>query len=216
MREYLNANAERAMAVFSPLKLTITNYEGEESIDFEINQTREDAGVRKVKFSKHIYIESGDFSLDPPPKYFRLKKDGFVRLKNAYIVRCNDVVCDDNGNAVEVLCSYIPESRSGNDTSGIKVKGVIHWVNAADAIDVTIKQYQSLLRDADYAGQDFNERFNADSEKIFRAKAEPYLAQAAEGAPFQLMRTGYYKKSTNEAGTVLSEIVSLKDNFNKK
>ena len=216
VREYLNANAERAMAVFSPLKLTITNYEGEESIDFEINQTREDAGVRKVKFSKHIYIESGDFSLDPPPKYFRLKKDGFVRLKNAYIVRCNDVVCDDNGNAVEVLCSYIPESRSGNDTSGIKVKGVIHWVNAADAIDVTIKQYQSLLRDADYAGQDFNERFNADSEKIFRAKAEPYLAQAAEGAPFQLMRTGYYKKSTNEAGTVLSEIVSLKDNFNKK
>lgn len=216
VREYLNANAERAMAVFSPLKLTITNYEGSEDVDFEINQTKEDAGVRKVKFGKHLYIESTDFSLDPPPKYFRLKKDGYVRLKNAYIVRCDEVVTDENGNAVEILCTYVPESRSGSDTSGIKVKGVIHWVNAETAADVTVKQYQSLLRDADYAGQDFNERFNAESEKIISAKAEPYLLQAKEGTPFQLMRTGYYKKSSDENGAYLSEIVSLKDNFNKK
>lgn len=216
VREYLNANAERAMAVFSPLKLTITNYEGSEEVDFEINQTKEDAGVRKVKFGKHLYIESTDFSLDPPPKYFRLKKDGYVRLKNAYIVRCDEVVTDENGNAVEILCTYVPESRSGSDTSGIKVKGVIHWVNAETAADVTVKQYQSLLRDADYAGQDFNERFNAESEKIISAKAEPYLLQAKEGTPFQLMRTGYYKKSSDENGAYLSEIVSLKDNFNKK
>ena len=216
VREYLNANAERAMAVFSPLKLTITNYEGSEEVDFEINQTKEGAGVRKVKFSKNLYIESSDFSLDPPPKYFRLKKEGCVRLKNAYIVRCDDVLLDENGNAKEVLCTYIPESRSGSDTSGIKVKGVIHWVNAETAVDVTVKQYQSLLRDADYAGQDFNERFNAESEKIFTAKAEPYLAEAKEGTPFQLMRTGYYKKSEENGAAVLSEIVSLKDNFNKK
>ena len=216
VREYLNANAERAMAVFSPLNLTITNYEGSEEVDFEINQTKEGAGVRKVKFSKNLYIESSDFSLDPPPKYFRLKKEGCVRLKNAYIVRCDDVLLDENGNAKEVLCTYIPESRSGSDTSGIKVKGVIHWVNAETAVDVTVKQYQSLLRDADYAGQDFNERFNAESEKIFTAKAEPYLAEAKEGTPFQLMRTGYYKKSEENGAAVLSEIVSLKDNFNKK
>ena len=216
VREYLNANAERAMAVFSPLKLTIANYEGSEEVDFEINQTKEGAGVRKVKFSKNLYIESSDFSLDPPPKYFRLKKEGCVRLKNAYIVRCDDVLLDENGNAKEVLCTYIPESRSGSDTSGIKVKGVIHWVNAETAVDVTVKQYQSLLRDADYAGQDFNERFNAESEKIFTAKAEPYLAEAKEGTPFQLMRTGYYKKSEENGAAVLSEIVSLKDNFNKK
>lgn len=216
VREYLNANAERAMAVFSPLKLTITNYEGSEEVDFEINQAKEGAGVRKVKFSKNLYIESSDFSLDPPPKYFRLKKDGYVRLKNAYIVRCDDVLLDENGNAKEVLCTYIPESRSGSDTSGIKVKGVIHWVDAETAADVTVKQYQSLLRDADYAGQDFNERFNAESEKIFTAKAEPYLAEAKEGTPFQLMRTGYYKKSEENGAAVLSEIVSLKDNFNKK
>lgn len=216
VREYLNANAERAMAVFSPLKLTITNYEGSEEVDFEINQTKEGAGVRKVKFSNNLFIESSDFSLDPPPKYFRLKKDGYVRLKNAYIVRCDDVLLDENGNAKEVLCTYIPESRSGSDTSGIKVKGVIHWVDAETAADVTVKQYQSLLRDADYAGQDFNERFNAESEKIFTAKAEPYLAEAKEGTPFQLMRTGYYKKSEENGAAVLSEIVSLKDNFNKK
>ena len=216
VREYLNANAQRAMAVFAPLKLTITNYEGEEEVDFEINQTKEDAGSRKVKFSKNLYIESSDFSLNPPPKYFRLKKDGYVRLKNAYIVRCDDVICDENGNAVEVLCTYIPESRSGSDTSGIKVKGVIHWVNANDALDVTVKQYQSLLRDADYSGQDFNERFNYESEKIFSAKAEPYFAQVENGEPFQLMRTGYYKKGEENGQIVLSEIVSLKDNFNKK
>ena len=216
VREYLNANAERAMAVFSPLKLTITNYEGSEEVDFEINQTKEGAGVRKVKFSKNLFIESSDFSLDPPPKYFRLKKDGYVRLKNAYIVRCDDVLLDENGNAKEVLCTYIPESRSGSDTSGIKVKGVIHWVDAETAADVTVKQYQSLLRDADYAGQDFNEPFNAESEKIFTANAEPYLAEAKEGTPFQLMRTGYYKKSEENGAAVLSEIVSLKDNFNKK
>ena len=216
VREYLNANAERAMAVFSPLKLTITNYEGNEEVDFEINQTQEGAGVRKVRFSGHLYIESSDFSLDPPPKYFRLKKGGYVRLKNAYIVRCDEVKTDQNGNAEEVLCTYIPESRSGSDTSGIKVKGVIHWVNAETARDVTVKQYQSLLRDADYAGQDFNERFNAESERIFTAKAEPYLAESQEGTPFQLMRTGYYKKTAQGENIVLSEIVSLKDNFNKK
>ncbi len=215
VREDLNARAPRAMAVLDPLKLTIVNYEGEEEIDFEINQTAPDAGTRKVRFGKTLYIERGDFSLDPPPKYYRLKPGGVVRLKNAYIVRCEEVVQREDGTVEEVRCSYLPDSRSGADTSGVKAKGVIQWVNAKTCIDAEIVQYDHLLRDADYAGQDFSERLNSDSEHIFRGKAEPYLAEANENEAFQLMRTGYYKKCTREGVLVLSEIVSLKDNFNK-
>ena len=203
------------MAVVEPLKLTITNYEGSEEVDFEINQTKEGAGTRKVTFSNTLYIEKSDFSLDPPPKYHRLKIGGYARLKNAYIVRCDEAVQNAQGEVVEIKCTYIPESRSGNDTSGIKAKGVLHWVNAQTCVDAVLKQYDHLLRDADYAGQDFSERINLDSEHIFSAKAEPYLAECKDGEAFQLMRTGYYKKCTQDGKFVLSEIVSLKDNFNK-
>ena len=123
---------------------------------------------------------------------------------------------DGEGNVKELLCSYVPESHSGSDTSGIKVKGVIQWVNADEAAEAELRQYESLLRDADYAGQDFTERMNRESEKIVAAKAEPYLAQAEDGKAFQLLRTGYYKKCREDGKLVLSEIVSLKDNFNKK
>ncbi|MDE6676239.1 MAG: glutamine--tRNA ligase, partial [Clostridia bacterium] len=215
VREYLNAHAPRAMAVAEPLKLTLTNYEGEEEIDFEINQLEEGAGTRKVKFGKTLYIEQSDFSLDPPPKYHRLKIGGYARLKNAYIVRCDEAVTDKKGNVTEIKCTYIPESRSGNDTSGIKAKGVLHWVNAETCVDAELIQYDHLLRDADYAGQDFSERINLNSEHIFHAKAEPYLKEAAENTAFQLMRTGYYKTCTKNDKLCLSEIVSLKDNFNK-
>ncbi len=213
VREYLNAHAPRAMAVVDPIKLTLTNYEGSEDVDFEINQMQEGAGTRKITFGKTLYIERGDFSLDPPPKYYRLKLGGYARLKNAYIVRADEAVTDENGNVTEVKCTYFPESRSGNDTSGIKAKGVLHWVNAETCVDATLKQYEHLLRDADYAGQDFSERMNYDSEHIFSAKAEPYLSEHAES--FQLMRTGYYRAFTEGGKLVLSEIVSLKDNFNK-
>lgn len=215
VREYLNAHAPRAMAVSEPLKITISNYEGSEEIDFDINQLDGNAGTRKVKFGKTLYIEKNDFSLDPPPKYFRLKIGGFVRLKNAYIVRADEAVKDKDGRVTEVRCTYFPESKSGNDTSGIKAKGVLHWVNAETCVDAELRQYDHLLKDAEYAGQDFSERMNADSEHIFAAKAEPYLAAADEGEAFQLMRTGYYKKCTEQGKLVLSEIVSLKDNFNK-
>lgn len=215
VREYLNAHAPRAMAVSEPLKITIVNYEGGEEIDFDINQLDGNAGTRKVKFGKTLYIEKNDFSLDPPPKYFRLKIGGFVRLKNAYIVRADEAVRDKDGRVTEVRCTYFPESKSGNDTSGIKAKGVLHWVNAETCVDAELRQYDHLLKDAEYAGQDFSERMNADSEHVFAAKAEPYLAAADEGEAFQLMRTGYYKKCTEQGKLVLSEIVSLKDNFNK-
>ena len=216
IREYLNANAERAMGVLKPLKLTITNYpEGQtEEVDFDINPNEEEKRTRKITFSKHIYIDADDFSLCPPPKYFRLKKDGYVRLKSAYIVKCDEVITDENGEPIEILCSYVPESRSGNDTSGIKVKGVIQWVNAADCVDIEIRKYGYLLNDEEYAGQDFSERMNKDSVKIFNGKVEPYAIKNGD-MPYQLLRTGYFKLLDVKGKTVLSEIVSLKDNFNK-
>ncbi len=214
IRDYLNIHAERAMAVFEPVKVTLTNFpETSEEENFEINPNDESAGTRKITISKHIYIDAEDFSLNPPPKYFRLKKDGYVRLKNAYIIHCDDVKLREDGSVEELLCSYVPESRSGNDTSGIKVKGVIHWVNAETAVDAEIRKYDYLLKDAEYPGQDFSERMNYDSVHVYNGKAEPYLAEVANGTSFQLMRKGYYKKIEEDGKLVLSEIVSLKDSF---
>lgn len=214
IRDYLNIHAERAMAVFEPVKVTLTNFpDVSEEENFEINPNDESAGTRKITISKHIYIDAEDFSLNPPPKYFRLKKDGYVRLKNAYIIHCDDVKLREDGSVEELLCSYVPESRSGNDTSGIKVKGVIHWVNAETAVDAEIRKYDYLLKDAEYPGQDFSERMNYDSVHVYNGKAEPYLAEVANGTSFQLMRKGYYKKIVEDGKLVLSEIVSLKDSF---
>ncbi len=174
IRDYLNIHAERAMAVFEPVKVTLTNFpDVSEEENFEINPNDESAGTRKITISKHIYIDAEDFSLNPPPKYFRLKKDGYVRLKNAYIIHCDDVKLREDGSVEELLCSYVPESRSGNDTSGIKVKGVIHWVNAETAVDAEIRKYDYLLKDAEYPGQDFSERMNYDSVHVYNGKAEP-------------------------------------------
>ena len=215
VRDYLNARVPRAMAVVDPLKLTIVNYEGSEEVDFAINQLDEAAGTRKIRFGKTLYIERSDFSIDPPPKYHRLKPGGYARLKNAYIVRADEAVVDEKGEVTEIRCTYFPESHSGADTSGIKAKGVLHWVNAETCVDAELRKYDHLLRDAEYTGQDFSERINLDSEHIFSAKAEPYLAEAEENTAFQLMRTGYYKKCTENGKLILSEIVSLKDSFNK-
>lgn len=214
IRDYLNLHAERAMAVSEPLKVTLTNFpDGNEEENFEINPNDEAAGTRKITVSKHIYIDKEDFSLSPPPKYFRLKEGGYVRLKNAYIIKCDEVVLSEDGEVKELKCSYVPESRSGNDTSGIKVKGVIHWVNADDAVDCEIRKYDYLLKDAAYPGQDFSERMNYDSVHVYNGKAEKYLAEVKDGTSFQLMRKGYYKKLTENGKLVLSEIVSLKDGY---
>ena len=218
VREYLNVHAERAMGVLNPLKLTITNYPDgiTEETEFDVNPNDEEKKTRKIKFSKHLFIDADDFSLAPPPKYFRLKKGGAVRLKSAYIVRCDDVVTDKDGNVTELLCSYLPESRSGNDTSGLKVKGTIQWVNAADAVDVEIRKYGYLLKDEEYPGQDFSERMNENSVTVYHGKVEPYVMENADDRPYQLIRTGYFKKLGVNGKTVVSEIVSLKDNFNKR
>ena len=218
VREYLNVHAERAMGVLNPLKLTITNYPDDltEETEFDVNPNDAEKKTRKIKFSKHLFIDADDFSLAPPPKYFRLKKGGAVRLKSAYIVRCDDVVTDKDGNVTELLCSYLPESRSGNDTSGLKVKGTIQWVNAADAVDVEIRKYGYLLKDEEYPGQDFSERMNENSVTVYRGKVEPYVMENTDDRPYQLIRTGYFKKLGVNGKTVVSEIVSLKDNFNKR
>ena len=218
VREYLNVHAERAMGVLNPLKLTITNYPDgiTEETEFDVNPNDEEKKTRKIKFSKHLFIDADDFSLAPPPKYFRLKKGGAVRLKSEYIVRCDDVVTDKDGNVTELLCSYLPESRSGNDTSGLKVKGTIQWVNAADAVDVEIRKYGYLLKDEEYPGQDFSERMNENSVTVYHGKVEPYVMENADDRPYQLIRTGYFKKLGVNGKTVVSEIVSLKDNFNKR
>ena len=218
IREYLNAHAERAMGVLRPLKVTITNYpEGvTEQVDFDINPNEEEKRTRKVDFSKNLFIDADDFSLNPPPKYFRLKQDGYVRLKSAYIIKCDQVITDENGQVKELLCSYVPESKSGNDTSGIKVKGVIQWVNADTCKDVEIRQYGYLLNDEEYAGQDFSERMNKESVKIFNGKVEPYIFENDKDASYQLLRTGYFKRLDVKGKEIISEIVSLKDNFNVK
>ncbi len=217
VREYLNANADRAMGVLKPLKVTISNYpEGKiEQLDFEINPNEEVKRTRKINFAKTIYIDEDDFSLNPPPKYFRLKKDGMVRLKSAYIIKCDDVVTDENGKVIELICSYIPESKSGADVSGLKVKGVIQWVCENDAVDVEIRKYGHLLLDEQYPGQDFAERMNKDSVTVFKGKVEPEIMQGDEDKAYQLMRTGYFKRLNVGGKPVISEIVSLKDNFNK-
>lgn len=219
IREYLNLRAERAMAVLSPVKVTISNYpEGKtEEVDFDINPNEEIKRTRKITFSREIYIDAEDFSLNPPPKYFRLKKDGYVRLKSAYIIKCEEVITDENGAVKELICSYVPESHSGNDTSGIKCKGVIQWVNAATAKDVEIRKYGHLLKDEEYSGQDFSERMNTESVKTFNGKVEPYVFENPnEEEAYQFIRTGYFKRLKLKDGKeILSEIVSLKDNFNK-
>ena len=216
IRDELNLTAERAMAVIDPVKLTITNYDGEEELDFEINPTDGSGAVRKIKFTGSLYIDRDDFALDPPPKYKRLTKGVNVRLKAAYIVRCDDVKLNERGEVEEIFCTYFPETRSGSDVkSDIKAKGVIHWVDAKYGKKVQFRQYTPLLKDEQYPDQDYAERLDADSEKVFYGMCESYVAEGEDDKPYQLMRTGYYKKCTDGDEVVLSEIVTLKSNFNK-
>jgi len=125
----------KGCAVLDPLKVTITNYEGEETLETALHPLKPELGTRKVAFSSVVYIDRADFAQVPPPKYQRLKPDGYVRLKNAYIIHCDEVITDAEGNVTELKCSYIPESRSSNDTSGIKVKGTIQWVDGKTGVD---------------------------------------------------------------------------------
>ena len=212
-RENLNMTAARAMVVSDPIKVVITNYPDNktEEVYLENNPNDETAGKHAVTFAREIYIERDDFSLNPPPKYFRLTKGGIVRLKGAYIIKCADVVTDKNGAVKELRCEYIEGTMSGSDNSGIKVKGVIHWVAAKAAVDVTLKQYDYLLT-AENPDKDFSERLNPSSLKVLKAKAEPFISG---GGVFQFIRLGYYcaDKYGAAKNPVFNQIVSLKDSY---
>lgn len=226
VRNDLNTVATRAMVVLNPLKVVITNYDKEgEVIHTQNNPNLENGGTHEGYFSKEIYIERDDFSENPPPKYFRLKPDGYVRLKDAYIIKCNKVVKNENGEIDHLECEYLPDSKSGNDTSGVKVKGTIHFVSDKNCFDITIRNFKNLVKD-EYIdptkelakGTPVDEILQEDSLVEVTAKAENFLKSAQVGDKFQFIRNGYYckdKDSTDEKH-IFNNTISLKDSFNKK
>lgn len=218
VRDNLNITADRVMAVLEPLKVVLTNVEEGEVLEVENNPNAENVTYRKVTFGKNIYIDRSDFALVPPPKYFRLKPDGFVRLKGAYIIHCDEVVYDEKGDVDFLKCSVVKNSKSGSDTSGLKVKGVIQWVDADNCVDLEVRQLESLLNDAVDGVTDFTQRFNYNSMVIVKGKGEKSLGQTKEGDTFQFMRIGYYvcdRDSTADV-KVFNRVVGLKDGFKTK
>lgn len=218
VRDNLNMTADRVMAVLEPLKVVLTNVEDKEVLEVENNPNAETITHRQVTFGKNIYIDRSDFALVPPPKYFRLKPDGYVRLKGAYIIHCDEVVYNDSGDVDYLKCSIVPDSKSGSDTSGMKVKGVIQWVDADNCVDLEVRQLESLLTDVVDGVTDFTERFNNNSMVIVKGKGEKCLADSTEGKTYQFMRIGYYvydKDSTDDV-KVFNRVVGLKDGFRAK
>lgn len=223
IREHLNKIALRRMVVFDPLKVTITNFpEGEvEMLKSEDNPEDAAAGHRDVPFSRELYIEREDFLENPPKKFFRLAPGQVVRLKSAYIIRCEEVIKDANGNITELKCTYIPESKSGSDTSGIKVQGTLHWVSVAQAISVEIREYDRLFKVEDPSNEegDFKDYINPDSLKVIgSAFAEPALKSARFEERYQFLRKGYFclDKDTSEERMVFNRTVTLKDAWAKE
>lgn len=218
VRDNLNMTADRVMAVLEPLKVVLTHVEDKEVLEVENNPNAETITHRQVTFGKNIYIDRSDFALVPPPKYFRLKPDGYVRLKGAYIIHCDEVVYNDSGDVDYLKCSIVPDSKSGSDTSGMKVKGVIQWVDADNCVDLEVRQLEGLLTDVVDGVTDFTERFNNNSMVIVKGKGEKCLADSTEGKTYQFMRIGYYvydKDSTDDV-KVFNRVVGLKDGFKAK
>jgi len=226
VREHLNKIALRRMVVFDPVKVVITNYstasagKDREFVHSENNPEDAGAGDREIPFSGEIYIERDDFAENPPKKYFRLAPGQMVRLKSAYIIKCDEVIKDASGKISELRCTYIPESKSGHDTSGIKVKGTLHWVNAADAIPVEVREYDRLFRVEDPTDEegDFKEYINPHSLKVVTGYAEPCLKEAKPGDRFQFLRKGYYclDKDSAKDKLIFNRTVTLKDTWAKE
>lgn len=223
VREHLNKVANRVMAVLDPIKLVITNYpEGQSEVLIgENNPEAEDkGGTREIPFSSELYIEREDFMEEPAKKWFRLAPGAMVRLKFAYIVKCENFIKDENGNVTEIHCSYIPESKSGEDTSGINVKGTIHWVSAQHAKTAEIRIYDRLftVEAPDSEEGDFKDYLNPESVKIIKqAFIEPYLANATEDTRYQFIRKGYYTldSSSRPENLIFNQTVGLKDAWAK-
>ncbi|QEC51807.1 glutaminyl-tRNA synthetase [Anseongella ginsenosidimutans] len=222
IREDLNKTATRVMAVLDPVKLVISNYPENSFEEMETDNNPEDpsAGTRKVPFGRELYIEREDFMENPPKKFFRLAVGNMVRLKSAYIVKCENFEKDADGNITVIYCSYIPESRSSQDTSGLKVKGTIHWLSAAHAKQAEVRLYDRLFLTENPAGEeaDFRELVNPDSLQVIPdAMIEPSLAEAKPGDRFQFMRKGYFcaDMDSREGKPVFNRTVTLKDTWAK-
>ena len=226
LRSDLDAHAARVMAVLHPVRLTITNYPDDQTETFEVENHPKDPslGTRTVPFSKHLYIEADDFMEEPVKKYKRLTPNGMeCRLKGAYIITCTGCVKDADGNVIEVLAEYDPESRGGNPADGRKIKGAaIHWVDAATAVDAEVRLYDNLFSDPapDAGGKDFLTALNPDSLTVLKdCKLEADLSNATVGTPYQFMRTGYFcldNKDSKPGALVFNRSVSLKDSFKAK
>jgi glutaminyl-tRNA synthetase len=218
VREDLNRRAPRAMAVLRPLRVVLTNYPGGQVEDMDVVNNPEDpsAGTRKVPFSKVLYIERDDFMEDPPKKFFRLAPGREVRLRNAYLVTCTDVVKDDAGEVVELRCAFDPATRGGDAPDGRKVKATLHWVSAAHAVNAEVRLYDRLfsVEEPGAGDTDFRTQINpASLEGIADAKVEPSLAAAAPGFRVQFERLGYFcaDPDTTPDRPVFNRTVTLKD-----
>ncbi|HEU4903888.1 MAG TPA: glutamine--tRNA ligase/YqeY domain fusion protein [Flavisolibacter sp.] len=222
VREHLNKVALRRMVVFDPLKVVITNYDREvEMLKGEDNPEDEKSGNREIPFGKELYIEREDFMENPPKKYFRLFPGGMVRLKHAYIIRCEEAVKDADGNITELHCTYIPESKSGSDTSGINVKGTLHWVEVGNAITAEVRLYDRLFRVEDPSSEegDFKDYVNPDSlQTLTTAYAEPALKNARLNERYQFLRKGYFTLDNKDTYSrlVFNRTVTLKDAWAKE
>lgn len=223
VREDLNKHAMRVMAVLKPLKVVLTNYPDDLVEEMEAVNNPEDAsaGTRKVPFSKVLYIEQDDFREVPPPKFYRLSPGKEVRLRYGYIIKCESVVKDADGNIVELHCTYDPETRSGGPASNRKVKATIHWVSAAHAVDAEVRNYDTLFAkenpDETEEGQDFIANLNPNSLEVLNSKVEPSLKDAAVGSRYQFERMGYFCVDPDSAPgkPVFNRTIGLKDTWAK-
>lgn len=220
IRDDLNNNADRIMAVLHPLKVVITNYpEGKKEYVLAENHPTK-GGHRYMPFSRELYIEQEDFMEDAPKKFFRLKPEGEVRLKHGYIIKCEEVIKDAEGNVVELHCTYDPDSKTGGATANRKVKGTIHWVSAADALEAEVRLYDYLI-ETDEKGEvpaDFLNAVNKNSLEVLQhVMVEPSAALTAEGTHYQFLRQGYYvvDKDSTPDHLVFNRVVGLKDSWAK-
>ena len=225
VRDYLNINAERAMTVLRPLKVVIDNYpDGKtEEISVEINPNKPELGNRTIEFSREIYIEQDDFALVPPPKYFRLCPEKEVRLKGAYFIKYASHECDEDGNITVVHCTYDPATKGGDAPDGRKVKGTLHWVSAAHAVDAEIRLYDRLFNVENPSDEEgvssFQDNLNPDSLTVLTGcKCEAFMKDARPGDKYQFMRQGYFCVDTDTTADrlVINRTVALKDSFQKK
>ena len=219
IREDLKPKVKATMAVLRPLKVVITNYPEDkvEFLDAENNRDNEELGKRKIPFSREIYIEQEDFMENPPKKYFRLYPGNEVRLKHAYFIKCNDVIKDDEGNVVEIHCTYDPETKSGTGFKGRKVKGTLHWVDAKHSTKAEVRLYEHLILDNEEEEEKtFLDNINSNSLEVIEGVVEENMKDVKEQDKFQFFRHGYFNvdpKDTTENKLVFNRIVSLKSSF---